>query len=121
MEVQRWIEFAKKEIFAKNLLEKVPINIKCDNVGAIYLPNNNCNSQRAKHIDTPTHFVRKWVEDDILKIIFTPTLDNTTYSRIMLSAVKLVKTMPKGTETCNVTTFQVKITFLNFNKMNGLK
>jgi hypothetical protein len=70
-------------IFAKYLLEEIgiqlqfPINILCDNVGAIYLANNHCNSHRTKHIDTRQHFVREWVEDDILKIIFTPTLKNT--------------------------------------------
>jgi hypothetical protein len=56
---------------------QLPINILCDNVGAIYLANNHCNSQRTKHIDTRQHFVREWVEDDILKITFTPTLKNT--------------------------------------------
>ena len=76
-------EIAKEVIFAKNLLEEIgvvlqyPIIIKCDNVGAIYLSNNHCNSQRTKHIDTRRHFVREWVEDDILKILFVPTKDNT--------------------------------------------
>jgi hypothetical protein len=45
-------EVAKEVHFAKNLLEEIgiqiqfPINILCDNVGAIYLANNHCNSQR---------------------------------------------------------------------------
>jgi hypothetical protein len=46
-------------------------------VGAIYLANNHGNRQRTKHIDTRRHFVREWVEDDILKIIFTPALHIT--------------------------------------------
>jgi hypothetical protein len=54
-----------------------PINIKCDNVGAIDLANNHCNSQRTKNIDPCQHLVFKWIEEDILKIIFTPTLENT--------------------------------------------
>jgi hypothetical protein len=76
-------EISKEVIFAKNFVEEMeiqlqlPINIKCDNVGAIYLANNHCNSQRTKHIGTFQHFVREWVEDDFLKIIFTPTLNNT--------------------------------------------
>jgi hypothetical protein len=51
-------EIAKEVIFANNLLEETgiqsqfPINIKCDNVGAIYLANNHCNSQRP---NTLTH------------------------------------------------------------------
>jgi hypothetical protein len=53
-----------------------PINIKCNNVGAIYIEKNCCKTQRTKHIDTRRHFVCEWVEDNILKNIFTPTLEN---------------------------------------------
>jgi hypothetical protein len=81
-------EIAKEVIFAKQLLEEIgiqlhfPITIKCDNVGAIYL----------------FHFVQEWVEDNILKIIFTPTLNNTadiftnntTEEMFQTHAVKLV-------------------------------
>jgi hypothetical protein len=41
-------EIAKEVIFAKNILEEmgiqiqIPLNIKCDNVGAIYLANHHC-------------------------------------------------------------------------------
>jgi hypothetical protein len=53
-----------------------PIIIKCDNIGAIYLSNNFSTSQRTKHIDTRVHFVRGYVEDNILKIIFVRSEDN---------------------------------------------
>jgi hypothetical protein len=104
-------------IFAKNLLEEIviqiqfPINILCDNVGAIDLANNHCNSQRTKHIDTRQHFVREWVEDEILKIIFTPTLTadiftkNPTEEIFNTHSVKLVKTIPKQREMCNFIIF----------------
>jgi hypothetical protein len=51
-------KITKEVICSKNLLEEIgvqlqfQITIKCDNVGAIYLANNHCNSQRTKHIDT---------------------------------------------------------------------
>jgi len=75
-------EVAKEVLFAKQILEaigidiKYPITIKCDNVGAIYLANNHSMSQRTKHIDTRRHFVREFVEDEILKIVFVPTKQN---------------------------------------------
>jgi hypothetical protein len=47
-----------------------PIMIKVDNVGAIYLANNHTTSQRTKYIDIRQHFVREFIEDGILKIIF---------------------------------------------------
>jgi hypothetical protein len=56
-------EMAKEVIASKNLLETIgvklnyPIEIHCDNVGAIYLANNHTTSQRTKHIDTRQHFV----------------------------------------------------------------
>jgi hypothetical protein len=51
-------EIIKENIFAKNLLEVIgiqiqcPRNIKFDKVGSIYLPNIHCKSQRTKPIDT---------------------------------------------------------------------
>jgi hypothetical protein len=112
-------EIVKEVIIAKNLLKEVgiqlqlPINIKCDNVGAIYLAKNHWNSQRTKQIDTRRHFVREWVEYNILKTICIPTSKNTadiitknpTEEIFQKHAFKLVKSIPKGTEMCNVTTF----------------
>jgi hypothetical protein len=112
-------EIAKEVIFAKSLLEEIgiqiqfPINFLCDNVGSIYLANNHCNSQRAKRIDTHQHFVGEWVEDEILKIIITPTLKNTadiftknpTEEIFNTHLVKLVRTIPKQREMCNFITF----------------
>jgi hypothetical protein len=80
-------------------------------VGAIYLANNHCNSQRTKHINTQRHFVQEWVEDDISKIIFTPTLNNaadiftlnTTEENFQNHAVKLVEPIPIKEEMCQFT------------------
>jgi hypothetical protein len=81
-QIFRNVRDCKEVIAAKNFLEslgvklKYPIEIHCDNVGAIYLANNHTTSQRTKHIDTRQHFVQDWVEDDILKIVFTKSGDN---------------------------------------------
>ena len=75
-------EVAKEVIFAKQVIESMgiklqyPIIIKCDNVGAIYLSNNHTTSQRTKHIDVRYHFVREYIEDGVLKVLFIPTEDN---------------------------------------------
>ena len=45
-------------------------------LGAIYLANNYTTSQRTKHIDIRTHFVREFIEDGILKVIFVKSEDN---------------------------------------------
>jgi hypothetical protein len=75
-------EVAKEAIFAKQVIESMgieiifPITIHVDNVGAIYLANNYATSQRTKHIDIRTHFVREFIEDGIIKIVFVRTDDN---------------------------------------------
>ena len=44
------------------------ITVYCDNVGAIYLAYSAKVSNRTKHVDTRTHFVRHYVEDGTIKI-----------------------------------------------------
>jgi Reverse transcriptase (RNA-dependent DNA polymerase)/gag-polypeptide of LTR copia-type len=75
-------EVAKEILFVKQLLEscginiELPIIIRVDNVGAIFLGNNFSVSQRTKHIDIRAHFVREYIEDDVLKLLFIRSEDN---------------------------------------------
>jgi hypothetical protein len=75
-------ECAKELIFIKNVMEsmgikiQLPIEIKVDNVGAIYLANNYTTGQRTKHIDVRVHFFRQYIEEGILKIVFVRSEDN---------------------------------------------
>ena len=75
-------EVAKELLFAKQLLESMgyevllPIKIKTDNVGAIYLANNYTTSQRTKHIDVRTHFVRQHIESGTFIIEFVKSVEN---------------------------------------------
>jgi len=50
--------------------------IEVDDVGAIYIANNHTTSQRTKHVDTRYPFVRNYVEDGILKVVFVTSEDN---------------------------------------------
>ena len=75
-------EVCMEVIFIKNILVFLeikldyPILIQCDNVGAIYLANNEKTSGRTKHIDVRYHYVREFIEDGIVKIIFVRSKDN---------------------------------------------
>ena len=75
-------EVAKEILFIKQLLDSIgikvqlPIIVRVDNVGAIFLGNNFSVGQRTKHIDMRTHFVREYIEDDILKLVFVRSEDN---------------------------------------------
>ena len=53
-----------------------PIIVCCDNIGAIFLDHNTKTSHRNKHIDTRYHFVCKYVEDNVLKIVFEKSAEN---------------------------------------------
>ena len=55
---------------------KLPIVVQVDNMGAIFMSGNIAISNRTKHVDIQYHFVRKFVEDNFLKIIFVKTKEN---------------------------------------------
>ena len=40
------------------------------------LANNQTTSQRTKHVDVRYHFVREYIEDGMIKIIFVKSKDN---------------------------------------------
>jgi hypothetical protein len=101
-------ELAKEILFVKNALETMgitveyPMIIHTDNVGAIYLSNNHTTSQRTRHIDTGYHFVREFIEDNIIKIVFVRSEENEAdiFTKNMATNLflkhkeKLVKTVP---------------------------
>jgi hypothetical protein len=75
-------EITEEIMFVKQVLEtigtglKVPIIVKIDNLGAIYLSKNHSLVQRTKHIDIRRYFVRELVEQGIIKTEFVGTDDN---------------------------------------------
>ena len=55
---------------------KYPIVVHVDNMGAIYLTNKDRTGTRIEHIDTWYHYVRNYIEDGILKVMFVRSADN---------------------------------------------
>ena len=55
---------------------KLPIVIRVDNIGAIFMSNNVTVSPRTKHVDVRYHFVREFVYDGFIKIIFVRSEEN---------------------------------------------
>ena len=53
-----------------NIEVKLPITVYVDNVGAIWLSNNHTTSDRTKHIDIRTSFVKEYQEDGKIIIKF---------------------------------------------------
>jgi hypothetical protein len=55
---------------------ETPIIVKVDNIGAIFMAENVSATSRTKHIDTHYHFVREFVVDGFVKIVFVKTTEN---------------------------------------------
>jgi hypothetical protein len=76
------LEVTKEVIFAEQVLETMgnklylPIKIKDDNVGEIYLAKNFSISQNTKHIDIHRHFVWEHQEEGTIDTTFVRSEDN---------------------------------------------
>jgi len=55
---------------------KIPIIVRSDNVGAIFMAENSCSGAHTRHIDTRYHFIREHVEDGFIKIVFVKSSEN---------------------------------------------
>jgi hypothetical protein len=75
-------EMCAEVMFLKQVLEflkikvTLPIIVRVDNVGAIYLAQNAVSGPRMKHVDVRYHFVRDYIEDGMVKIVFVKSEDN---------------------------------------------
>ena len=75
-------EAAKEVKFVYQLLQsmgvqvKLPIVIRVDNIGAIFMSENVAVSQRTKHVDVRYRFVQEFVFDNFIKVIFVRANDN---------------------------------------------
>ncbi len=54
---------------------KLPVLVRCDNEGTIFLTKNN-ETKRTKHIDIKYHVIREYVENDVLKIVYVRSEEN---------------------------------------------
>jgi ribosomal protein L24 len=75
-EATREIKFIIQVLDSLKLQVEYPITVHMDNVGAIFLANDRTTNKRTKHIDIRHHFVREFIEDVIVKIIFVKSKDN---------------------------------------------
>ena len=55
---------------------ELPMTVHVDNAGAIWLSNNRTTSDRTKHIDIRTSFVKEYQEDGESIIMFVKSEDN---------------------------------------------
>jgi hypothetical protein len=78
-------EAAKELLFVSNIIEGMkgkdklllPMKLRIDNTGAIYIANNQTTGPRTKHIDIRTHYVRNMIIEGIIQTAFVKSQDNT--------------------------------------------
>ena len=75
-EVVKELEFIVQLLQTINIEVELPITVYVDNVGAIWLSNNRTTSDRTKHIDIRTSFVKEYQEDGKIIIKFVKSEEN---------------------------------------------
>ena len=76
-------EVCMEVMFIKQMMEfieiaiKKPIVINVDNIGAIYLATNTASTGRTRHIDTRYHYVREYIVDGEVEVVFVRSQQNT--------------------------------------------
>jgi hypothetical protein len=77
-------EAAKDIKFVSQILDSIgikinyPIYVNVDNVGAIFMAENASATSRTKHVDVRYHFVREFIFEGFIKIVFVKTANNTS-------------------------------------------
>jgi hypothetical protein len=57
----------------------LPIVVKTDIIGAIFMSENALTGFRTQHVDIRYHFVREFIEDGFIKIEFVRSVENDSY------------------------------------------
>jgi hypothetical protein len=55
---------------------KLPIVVRCDNVGAIFMAENSSSGVCTRHDDTRYHFICEHIEDGFIQIVFVKSCEN---------------------------------------------
>jgi hypothetical protein len=69
---------------------KLPIIVRCDNMGEIFMAENSSSGVRTRHVDARYHFVCEHIVDVFIKFFFVKSCENdgdvfTKYVRRMLT------------------------------------
>jgi hypothetical protein len=76
LETVKEIRFILYLLRSMSIVVKLPIIVRCDNVGAIFMAENSSSGVRTRHVDTKYHFVWEHIVDDFIKIVFVKSCEN---------------------------------------------
>ena len=57
--------------------------VRVDNMGAIFMASNITTTSHTKHVDIRYKYVNKYVEDEVVKIVFVKSAENDNCTRII--------------------------------------
>jgi hypothetical protein len=60
------VKFIYYLLFDFHIKVQLPIVIKTDNIGAMFMSENASTGVRTRHVDTRYHFVREFIEETVL-------------------------------------------------------
>jgi hypothetical protein len=72
------IKFVFQILRSMGISVKLPVIVGVDNIGAIFMTENVYTNSRTKHVDVRYHFVREFVEEVFVKIVFVRSEHNTS-------------------------------------------
>jgi Reverse transcriptase (RNA-dependent DNA polymerase) len=75
-EAAKEIKFVYQILDSLGIKVTLPIIVNVDNVGAIFMTENVTATTRTRHVDARYHYVREFVSEGFLKIIFVKSADN---------------------------------------------
>ena len=75
-EAVKEIRFIFQVLRSMGIEVKTPIVVRADNVGAMFMAKNTSISDRTKHVDIRYHFIREFIDQEFIKIVFVSTKEN---------------------------------------------
>ena len=75
-EAAKEIKFVAQLLMSMGMRVKIPIIVRVDNVGAIFMSENLSTNSKSKHIDIRARFVAEMIEDGFIKVVFVKSNDN---------------------------------------------
>jgi len=73
LEAAKEIKFIVQVMLSIGIKVEMPIVVHEDNVGAIFMAENVSTSGHTKHVDICYHYVRKFIEDSFICIVYVHT------------------------------------------------
>jgi len=77
-ETAKEVKFVAQLLMSLDIKVEMPIIIKVDNQGAIFIAENMNVSPKTKHIDVRYHFIREFIFEGYIKVVFVRTEKNVT-------------------------------------------